>query len=94
MRNALILTLGLAVVTAACAKVTPPVPGIITPRFPDFVPPAVPPAAAATPAGQAVDHSWKFVQANDLKNAEREVKVALKLSPEFYPAEAAYGGGR
>jgi len=91
MRKALSFVAGAALLAAACAKVTPPVPGIITPRFPDFVAPTVPPDAAGTPAALGVDHGWKFMQANDLKNAEREVRASLKLSPGFYPAESAYG---
>ena len=34
---------------------------------------------------------WQFLQAGDLRNAEREFKVALILAPEFYPAQTGLG---
>lgn len=39
----------------------------------------------------AHDRSWQFLQAGDLKMAEREAAAALQASPAFFPAEAAAG---
>ncbi len=35
--------------------------------------------------------AWQFLQAGDLKTAERELSVALKAAPAFFPAETALG---
>ena len=37
------------------------------------------------------DRAWTFLQAGDLKNAEREFATALKTTPAFYPAEIGLG---
>ena len=36
-------------------------------------------------------YGWTFLQAGDLKNAEREFEMALKTTPMFYPAEIGLG---
>ena len=45
----------------------------VSPRFPDFVAPVVPTAFASTPAADAHARAWTFLQAGDLKSAERDV---------------------
>lgn len=76
---------------SACApKIVPP-PVVSSPKFPEFVVPALPAAFANTAAASAHDRGWRFLQAGDLKNAEREFSVALKTAAAFYPAEASLG---
>jgi tetratricopeptide (TPR) repeat protein len=82
----------LAVCAAGCAaKVPAPVPVVGAPKFPEFMRPAVPPAFANTGAASLQGRGWIFLQAGDLKSAEREFTAALKGAPAFYPAEAALG---
>lgn len=76
---------------SACAARTAPAPVVTTPRYPDFLMPAVPQALAGTAAAAAHDRTWRFLQMGDLRSAEREAGVALQASAAFYPAEAASG---
>jgi tetratricopeptide (TPR) repeat protein len=76
---------------AACAPKTIPAPVVTAPRFPEFVQPPVPPVLAASPAAPSYDRAWRFFQAGDLRNAERELAAAVTVAPAFYPAEAASG---
>jgi tetratricopeptide (TPR) repeat protein len=81
-----------ALAASACApKVVVPAPAVTTPRFPDFIRPATPPAAANTPAAINADRGWAFLQNGDLKTAEREFNAVLKNDPAFAPAEALFG---
>jgi tetratricopeptide (TPR) repeat protein len=85
-----LLVLGLFV--AGCAAKAPaPIPVFTAPKFPEFMRPAVPPAFANTSAANLETRGWAFLQAGDLKSAEREFTAALKGAPAFYPAEAALG---
>jgi tetratricopeptide (TPR) repeat protein len=82
----------LLAVVGACAPKTIPVPAVFSaPKFPDFVEPVVPPELASTLAAASHNRGWSFLQAGDLKSAEREFGVALMSSGAFYPAEAALG---
>ena len=85
--------LALLVVVGACAPKTIPAPAsvISAPKFPEFVQPVVPPALANTVAAANQTRGWSFLQAGDLKNAEREFGAALVISGAFYPAEAGLG---
>ena len=75
---------------AACAPKVIPAPIVDTPKFPEFVAPAIP--ASANPAAAAVeDRGWRFLQAGDLRNAEREFETALRVAPDFMPAETSLG---
>lgn len=85
------LGLVVAAVVSSCAAKTVPVPVVAAPKYPDFIRPAVPPTLAGTSAALAYDRSWRFLQAGDLKMAEREASAALQASPSFFPAEAAAG---
>ena len=91
MRLTRALIVGVALLAGACAPRTVPLPAVTTPKFPDFVRPTVPPAFAGSPAAVAEDRAWRFLQAGDLRNASRELGIALKEEPGFYPAEAALG---
>jgi tetratricopeptide (TPR) repeat protein len=77
----------LLLLTAACAPKAVPLPTVSSPRFPDFIAPVVPAAFATTAAAGLQVRGWTFLQAGDLKNAEREFAIAVKSSPDFYPAE-------
>jgi tetratricopeptide (TPR) repeat protein len=67
------------------------IPTVTTPKFPDFVRPSVPPSFANSPAAAGEERGWAFLQAGDLKSAEREFAGVLKVTPSFYPAEASLG---
>lgn len=88
MRVAVICVL---VVASACAPAMTPAPIVTTPKFPDFVLPAVPPELAGTPASINQNRGWAFLQSGDLKTAEHEFTAALKNDPRFYPAVASLG---
>ena len=85
------LALVALVLVSACAPKKVPAPVVSTPRFPDFIAPRVPPAFANTAAQLGEDRGWSFLQAGDLKNAEREFSTVLKRTPAFYPAEVSLG---
>jgi len=76
---------------AGCAtrRAAPPTPTTLA--HPDFVYPQVPASLAATPGASRVDVGWRYLQVNDLKNADLEFGVALKLGPALYPARAGQG---
>lgn len=82
----------LLLAAAACApKKLVTVPVVTTPRFPDFVEPLVPRDLASRPAATTRDRAWRFLQAGDLRNADREVSAALKIDPAFYPLDTVAG---
>ena len=82
----------LLAVAGACAPKTIPAPVVFSePKFPEFVEPVVPPELASTVAAVSHSRGWRFLQAGDLKSAEREFSLALTSSGAFYPAEAALG---
>ena len=88
----LLAACAIAAVAAGCAKKVPaaaPVAG--PPRFPDFVFPALPAQLDAGPARTNHQAGWQWLQAGDLKAAERNFSAALKLTPGLYPAEAGLG---
>ena len=80
--------IGALAALAACAPKTLSVPVVASPKFPDFVRPTVPEALASSGAVVNLDRAWAFLQAGDFNSAEREIDVALKTAPAFYPAEA------
>ncbi|MEP6592854.1 MAG: hypothetical protein ABJC51_04140, partial [Acidobacteriota bacterium] len=88
-----LLLVGCLAVASACAKARPVVtPGpITTPRFPEFVFPAIPPGLTLPAATAAHQAGWQWLQLGDLRNADRSFASALKASPQFYPAEAGLG---
>jgi tetratricopeptide (TPR) repeat protein len=85
------LLVALLAASTACAPKIVPAPVVVTPKFPDFLTPTVPASYAESPAAISEDRGWRFLQAGDLANAEREFALALRLAPEFYPAEASLG---
>ncbi len=83
-----VLTLALA----ACAPELAPPPATITPRYQEFVFPSVPDALVRDQrAVERHDRGWRFLQANDLRSADREFSAALKRNAAFFPAEAGLG---
>jgi tetratricopeptide (TPR) repeat protein len=88
------LTLALALVAAACAPTTTaPLPRVsAATAFPEFVRPDVPATFGRYPAAVAsVNRGWRFLEAGDLNNAERDFRAAIRSSTGFYPGEAALG---
>ena len=85
------LLLAALVLLSACAPKVVTVPVVTAPRFPDFMRPAVPSAMADGPAASSASRGWAFLQAGDLRTAEREFAAALKAQPAFYPAETSLG---
>ena len=86
--------LALAAIAASCApKTTPPLPVVAgPPKYPEFMQPVVPRALANLPvAVTGQERGWQFLQAGDFRNAEREFRLALGNTPEFYPAEISLG---
>jgi len=84
----LLALVGLMVVAGCAARTVTPV--VTAPKHPDFVFPASAPGSAqALVAG--VERGWQFMQAGDLRNAERELTRALKTSPQNVSAETALG---
>ena len=81
----------LAAFAAACAPKPVLAPVVTTPSFPDFIRPPLPSTLASDPAAPGFDRAWRFLQAGDLRDADREIAAALHLSPGFYPAETAAG---
>src|SRR5258705_6471128 len=77
------LWLALVVLISGCAmKAAPTLPS--APKYTEFVYPAAVPATG--PQAAAVDRGWRFLQNDDLRNAEREFAAALKAVPDFVPA--------
>lgn len=82
----------LAALAAGCAKrVAPAVPPAGVAKFPDFVFPAVPAELTAGPARLNHQSGWQWLQAGDLKAADRNFTAALKQAPGFYPSETGLG---
>lgn len=82
----------LTVAAAACApKVVVPLPAVTTPKYPDFIQPAIPEAFSGSPVATTQARGWTFLQAGDVKSAEREFSLALKTTPGFAPAEDGLG---
>jgi len=84
----LAVVLGL-VLAGACAKRVP-LPAVTAPKHPDYVRPVV--APDAPPAlGAGIERGWQFLQAGDLRNAEREFGLAQKAAPQSPGPDAALG---
>ena len=88
----LLAACAIAALAAGCAKKVPAAaPAAGPPRFPDFVFPALPAQLDPGPARTNHQAGWQWLQAGDLKAAERNFSAALKLTPGLYPAEAGLG---
>jgi len=91
MRKAILLAFAISTAAACAPKNVPPPPVVTTPKFPEFMAPTVPAALAGSPAAGQEARGWQFLQAGDVKAAERELAITLKAAPTFYPAETALG---
>ena len=80
----------IAFAASACATSVPP-PAPTTLAYPEFPYLQVPTSLAATPGASRVDVGWRYLQMNDLKNADLEFGVALNLGPRLYPARTGQG---
>ena len=85
------LLLAALVCASACAAKVIPAPAVTDEKFPQFRQPAIPAALASSPAALSTSRGWAFFQSGDLKTAEHEFGLALKVAPSFYPAEASLG---
>lgn len=81
----------LALLAACGGKKAPALPPAGAPRFPEFVYPAAPSGLGSPVAVERHDIGWRWLQAGDLRAAERNFEAALKQSPDFYPSQAALG---
>lgn len=92
MRTWVSLILGVVLISsAACAPKTVVVPEVSSPRFPEFLEPSIPAHMAGSPAAVSHERAWRFLQAGDFRNADREVAAALKTAGAFYPSQALAG---
>src|SRR3954465_12301552 len=93
MKRALLLVLVLAVGGGACASAVVPPAVVTAPKFPEFTFPGLTPPVDPKQAEllKLHDAGWRWLQAGDLPQAEREFQVVLKRSPAFYPSETALG---
>jgi tetratricopeptide (TPR) repeat protein len=87
--GALALLVALAAACAPKTAVVLPTPG--PPKYPEFVFPAVPGSIASPPVVATHELAWRWLQAGDLKAADRNFDTALRLAPGFYPSEAGLG---
>ena len=84
--------LALLLLLSACApRMAPAPPAVTAPKFPEFVFPAVPQELGSPAARERHDLAWRWLQAGDLRAAERNFAAALKSTTAFYPAEAGLG---
>ncbi|MEW6320265.1 MAG: S-layer homology domain-containing protein [Acidobacteriota bacterium] len=89
MRSRALVAAALAATLAACAARTmPPMPA--APAHPEYPYPAV--ASGAAPDQVArIERGWRYLQADNLRAAEREFQAAARAQAGFAPAEAALG---
>ena len=79
------------VVVSACAPKIIPMPVATVPAYPDFIEPSIPPDFTGSPVASTQKRAWTFLQAGDLKSAEREFGMAIRVAPAFSPAETGLG---
>ncbi len=88
-----IVLIGVVLAAAgACAPKRPTLPGpALSPKFPEFVYPSPPARLGPPTAAAAHEAAWQWLQAGDLRTAEKSFTAVLKEAPEFYPSEAGLG---
>jgi tetratricopeptide (TPR) repeat protein len=87
-RLALIVGVTAALVSCAEKVVAPAAPA--TPRHPELLYLRVPDGTLPVDA-ELIEHGWRYLQSDDLRNAERTFHEALKRQPGFHPAETGLG---
>jgi len=86
----LAIVIVMASMVAACAaRMPPPLPATLA--HPEFVYPTVPAALANTSGAARIDAGWRFLQNDDLSEADREFDAAMRGSPTLYPARTGSG---
>ena len=91
MRSKVVVALvALAIVTAACASRTVPLPPTNL-AHPEFLYPLIPASMQKTFAAEHVDLGWRYLQIDDLRDADREFAAALKSDAKMYPAQTGHG---
>jgi Tfp pilus assembly protein PilF len=80
----------LTVVIAGCAARTVMPDAPVAPRYPDFRYPTVPDGAESIQTTR-IERGWRYLQADNQRNAQREFEAALKLQPSFHPASTGLG---
>src|SRR5690606_38744868 len=90
-RGALVVVV-IAALGAGCAAraSAPPAVAPGAARYPAFSFPDVPSALSTPERVEAHEHAWAWLQAGDLRRAEREFRV-LAADASFYPAAAGLG---
>ena len=88
--RSLLIVLMLALAAACAPKTAPPpaTPGL--PRYPEYVFPKAAPGMSGAVLLQH-ENAWRFLQAGDLRGAERGFTQLTKRSPDLYPAHAGLG---
>lgn len=76
---------------AGCAARVPPPPVVTTPRYPNFVFPAVPLEYQDSAAAGSHQRAWLFLQAGDLEEARRGFTDTLRRQSDFYPSTVGLG---
>jgi len=76
----------LALMAGCATRIVPPIPAAL--QHPEFMYPTVPRPLSTADAAGSVDRGWRFLQNDDLGNADREFAVALQRTPALYPAQA------
>ena len=92
LRRVVLIGVILAAAGACAAPKGPTLPGpVLSPKYPEFVYPAPPARLGPPTAAAAHEAAWQWLQAGDLRNAERSFTAVLKDAAEFYPSEAGLG---
>ena len=76
----------LALIAGCATRAVPPLPAALS--YHEFMYPTVPQPLATAEAASRVDRGWRFLQNDDLGNADREFAAALQRTPALYPAQA------
>jgi tetratricopeptide (TPR) repeat protein len=93
IRPSVILAGTLIAASAACGPKTLELPPstAAAAKYPDYIFPAATQDLGPPAAQERHQAGWLWLQAGDLKAAERNFESALKLSTGFYPSEAGLG---
>lgn len=87
-----VVTVSLLVTTlGGCAtrSASPAAPA--SPKYTEFVFPAVPPRGAPVGAAAQIERGWRLLQQDDRKAANHEFSAILERTPTFHPALTAAG---